>query len=76
MKAEVGEIHANKKNLVAMKTGQPHVLLQVYVILMCYTSLFYLITIFLMTPIIAVPHLPHGVSHPKDMEEKKHRNRK
>lgn len=41
MKAEVGEIHTNKKNLVAMKTGQPHVFLQAYVILVCYTSLFY-----------------------------------
>lgn len=43
---------------------------------MCYTSLFYLITIFQMNLIIAGLHLPHRVSHPKNMEEQTCRNKK
>lgn len=43
---------------------------------MCYTSLFYLITIFQMNLIIAGLHLPHRVSRPKNMEEQTCRNKK
>lgn len=76
MKAEdaVDEIHTNKKNPVAMRSGQPHAFL--YVILVCYTFLFYLITIFQMNLIIAVLHLPHLIFHPKNMEEKISKNKK